>query len=155
MNCKSLLDWVQHEVLMFIWAATWENVFWHVRPMKTQIGLRFRAVWSLPAWKNNKQKNKTKQKKTNKQKKHLHPWLSTLRPVKIPISLCRCAGWSASSLGAHVHMYVSWRFSSYNYGECWFSDGVPWTCWWWISLMKRPRKDYVKLIHRLYCIFMH
>ena len=37
----------------------------------------------------------------------LHPCLSTMRPVKILISLRERAGWSESSLGAHVLIYVS------------------------------------------------
>ena len=31
-----------------------------------------------------------------------HRWLSEMRPVKILIRLHDCAGWSESSLGAHV-----------------------------------------------------
>ena len=36
-------------------------------------------------------------------------WLSKMRPVKIPIRLRECAGWSESSLGAFVQRYVFCR----------------------------------------------
>ena len=36
----------------------------------------------------------------------LHPWLSNLRPGKIPIRQRECACWSESSLSAHVSRYV-------------------------------------------------
>ena len=39
----------------------------------------------------------------------LHHWLSKMRPRKILVSLRTCAGWSESSLGAHVRRYVYWR----------------------------------------------
>ena len=39
----------------------------------------------------------------------LHPWLSKMRPVKILIRLRECAGWSESSLGAHVQRSFFWR----------------------------------------------
>ena len=42
----------------------------------------------------------------------LHPWLLKIRPVKILIRLRECAGWSESSLGAHVRRYVFWRCGS-------------------------------------------
>ena len=38
--------------------------------------------------------------------RNFHPWLSTIHPVKIVIRLCECAGWSESSLDAHVRRYV-------------------------------------------------
>ena len=46
------------------------------------------------------------------QEETLHPWLSKTRPVKIQIRLRECAGWSESSLGAHVQRYVFWRCGS-------------------------------------------
>ena len=33
-----------------------------------------------------------------------------MRPVKILIRLCECAGWSESSLGAHVRRYIFWPY---------------------------------------------
>ena len=45
-------------------------------------------------------------------KKAFYPWLSKMRSVMILISLCECAGWSESSLGAHVRRYVFWSCSS-------------------------------------------
>ena len=42
----------------------------------------------------------------------LQPWLSKMRPVKIQISLRKCAGWSESSLGADVRMYDFWLWGS-------------------------------------------
>ena len=70
-----------------IWA--WVNVrtFGYVRPTKTQISLRIRAVWSessLPAWRN------------------FASLLSKMRQVKIMIRLRECAGWSESLLGTQV-----------------------------------------------------
>ena len=41
----------------------------------------------------------------------LRPLLSKMCPVKILIRLRECAGWSKSSLGAHVRRYVFWRCS--------------------------------------------
>ena len=38
----------------------------------------------------------------------LHSWLFKMRSVKIRIRLRGCAGWSESSLGALVRMYVFW-----------------------------------------------
>ena len=42
--------------------------------------------------------------------KSLHPWLSKMLLVRILIRLRECAGWSESSLGAHVQRYVSAEF---------------------------------------------
>ena len=42
----------------------------------------------------------------------LHPWISKMRPVKILIRLCECAGWSESSLGAHIPKYIFRRCDS-------------------------------------------
>ena len=38
----------------------------------------------------------------------LRPWLSKMCPVRILISLRKCAGWSESSLGAIVRRYAFW-----------------------------------------------
>ena len=46
---------------------------------------------------------------------NLPPWLSKIRPVKSLIKLRQYAGWSASSLGAHVRRYVFWRCGSNNH----------------------------------------
>ena len=43
----------------------------------------------------------------------LHTWLSQMRPVKIRIRLRECAGWSQSSLGAHVRRFVYRRSGPY------------------------------------------
>ena len=43
----------------------------------------------------------------------LYPWLFKMWPVKIPIRLCVCTGWSESSLDAHVQRYVFWRCDLY------------------------------------------
>ena len=45
--------------------------------------------------------------------KTLHPWLSKMCQGKILIRLRKCAGWSESSLGAHVQRYVFWRSDTY------------------------------------------
>ena len=42
----------------------------------------------------------------------LHPWLSKAHPVKILNTLRKCAGWSESSLGAHVQSYIFWHCGS-------------------------------------------
>ena len=42
----------------------------------------------------------------------LHPWLSKMRPVKIPIRLRECTGWSESSLGIHAQKYGFLRCSA-------------------------------------------
>ena len=74
--------------------------FWHVRPTKTQISLRIRAVWSVfvvrmkklclsyPKWRN-----------------FASLPIQNASSLKIVIRLRGCTGWSESSLGAHV-----WRF---------------------------------------------
>ena len=43
----------------------------------------------------------------------LHPKLPKMRPVNILIRLRECAGWSVSSLGAHVWRFVIWRWGSF------------------------------------------
>ena len=53
----------------------------------------------------------------------LHPWLSKICPVKILIRLRECAGWSESSLGAHVRRYVVWNCDSYDAQDYWFAKG--------------------------------
>ena len=42
----------------------------------------------------------------------VHHWLSKMFAVKILIRLRECAGWSESSLGAHVRRYVVWHCGS-------------------------------------------
>ena len=42
--------------------------------------------------------------------KTLRPWLSKMRLVKILIRLRESAGWSESSLGAHIRTYVFWHW---------------------------------------------
>ena len=74
-----------------------KRTFWHVRPTKTQISLRVRAVWSessLSTWRN---------------------FVSLAiqnAPMKILMRLCECAGWSESSLGADFRRYVYLRCGS-------------------------------------------
>ena len=66
----------------------------HVRPTKTQIRLRIaQSDLSLRC----------------PHEEILHPFLSKKRPVMILIRLHECAGWSESSLGAHVRRYICWR----------------------------------------------
>ena len=64
-----------------------------MRPTKTQISLRIRAVWSessLSEWRN------------------FAPLaIQKISPVKILIRPRECAGWSESSLGAHFWGYVA------------------------------------------------
>ena len=43
----------------------------------------------------------------------LHLWLSKMHSVKILMGLQKCAGWSESSLGAHVQRYAFWLYSSH------------------------------------------
>ena len=45
----------------------------------------------------------------------LHPWLSEMRLVKFLIILRKLAGWSESSLGAHIRRYDFWRCGSLEY----------------------------------------
>ena len=76
-----------------------KRTFWHVRPTKTQISLRIRAVWlesSLSAWRN------------------IVSLAIRNAPVKILIRLCECAGWSDSPLGAHVRGFVFWRCDTFS-----------------------------------------
>ena len=47
--------------------------------------------------------------------------MSKMRPVKILIRLCEYAGWSESSLGAHVKKYVFWHCDTFD----------KWTCCTW------------------------
>ena len=68
------------------WATTLENVQSDVCPMKTHPRSLIR-VGCLP-------------------EETLQPWLPKMRQVKILIRLRECAGWSESSLIAHVRMYV-------------------------------------------------
>ena len=75
-----------------------KSTFWHVHPVMTQISLRIRIVWSVFIV----------------CLKELCHWLSKMRPVKILIRLPEYAGWSESSLGAHVRKYVCWRHGSLN-----------------------------------------
>ena len=42
----------------------------------------------------------------------LHPWLSKMHTMKILIRLRKCAGWSKSSLCAHIQRYVFLRWGS-------------------------------------------
>ena len=56
----------------------------------------------------------------------LHPWLSKMRPVKIQISLRESAGWSESSLGAHVRRDVFWHCGSLIEIEFFFHRFVQW-----------------------------
>ena len=73
--------------------------FWHVRPTRTKISLRIRAVWfesSLSALTN------------------VASWLSKISLAKVLIRLRECAVWSDSPLGAHVRRYVFWRWCSIN-----------------------------------------
>ena len=45
----------------------------------------------------------------------LHPWLSKMHPVKIPIRLHKCTGSSESSLGAYIwHCRSNGAISEYN-----------------------------------------
>ena len=68
-----------------------------MRPTKTQISLRIRAVWSESSFLH---------------EESLHPRLTNICQGKILIRLCECTGWSESSLGAHFRMYVLWRCGS-------------------------------------------
>ena len=63
--------------------------FWHMRPTKVQISLPFVG-----------------------RMKKLAFLLSKMCPVKVLIRLCECAGWSESSLVAHIERYVFWRCDS-------------------------------------------
>ena len=47
-----------------------------------------------------------------KKKQTFHPSLPKMRQVKILIRLRGCAGWSESSLGAHIRWYVFWCYGS-------------------------------------------
>ena len=53
-------------------------------------------------------------------KETLHPWLSKMRLVKSLIRLREHAGWSESSLCAHVRRYDFWRYVSYRSGLVWY-----------------------------------
>ena len=66
------------------------------------------------------------------QEEILHTWLSKMRAVKILIRLRESAGWSESSLGAHVQRYVFWRRVLYGFD------------WRWI------RKKYFSCYHENY-----
>ena len=70
-----------------------KSIFWHGHPTKTHISLRIYACWSESLF---------------------SKWRSILRPGKILITLCECAGWSEFSLGSHVRRYVFWHCSSYS-----------------------------------------
>ena len=45
--------------------------------------------------------------------KKLHLMLFKLHQMKLLIRLCKCAGWSESTLGAHARMYVFWYWGSF------------------------------------------
>ena len=85
------------ETLQDTWSTSHDvrkRTFGHMRPTKTQISLRIRAVWSessLPAWRN------------------FASSLSKMHPWKILVTLYDCASWSESSLGAHVRRYLFWH----------------------------------------------
>ena len=69
-----------------------------MRPTKSETNLRFRADQSLRC--------------SHAECSRL--WLSKMRPVKILIRLCRCAGWSESSLDAHtfcMEVHIMWQGS--------------------------------------------
>ena len=78
----------------------------------------------------------------------LHPWLSKIRPVKVLIRLRECAGWSESSLGAHVRRYVFWRYGSF------ILHGITKTCLYNFDPLK-PHFHIVKLgFTGVYIIFL-
>ena len=72
-----------------------QRTFWHVRPRKTQISLRFRAVWSessLSVWRK----------------------FAFLKCAQLGFwSVCECAGRSESSLCAYAQRYLFCRCFSY------------------------------------------
>ena len=67
---------------------------------KTQVSLYFRAVWSESSFVQSDQSLRCPHEET------LHPWLPKMHTVKILIRLRECAGWSETSLGAHVRRDV-------------------------------------------------
>ena len=81
---------------------------WHVRPVKIQISLGIRTVWSESSlfahW-------------------ELRTSAFFMRTAKTLIRLGGCSSWSASSLGAHAILLVLSCASSYN------KHNVD---WWWI-----------------------
>ena len=84
--------------IRFIRAATWENVPFEICDQR-----RFRSTCAFA------------QSDLNLRCPHdetLHRWLPKLRQVKILIRLRNCAGWSDSSLGAHVQKerFLTLRF---------------------------------------------
>ena len=69
------------------------EVFWHMSPTKTQIGRRFRAVWSVFVV-------------------HMKT-ICILGYPKYASEAGECAGWSEFSLDACVRKYVFWRWGLY------------------------------------------
>ena len=68
-----------------------KTTFWHVRPTKTQISLRIRAVWyesSLSVWRN------------------FASWAFQNASNEDSDQPAQCAGWSESSLGAQYQIYI-------------------------------------------------
>ena len=77
-------------VLYNVQSATWKNTFWHMRPRLKSAFASAQSCKSLRC----------------PHEEILHPWLSTMCTMKILTSLCECAGWLESSLGAYVLRYM-------------------------------------------------
>ena len=78
-----------------------KRTVWHVRPTKTKSARAVRSESSLSI-----------------RKKLCIFGCPKMRPMKILIRLRECAGWSESSLGAHVRRYLSWCFDSAGRYDC-------------------------------------
>ena len=72
-----------------------KRTFGHVRPANIQISLRIRRIFTGRIWDNQGCK------------------VSSFGQLRL-IRLCGCAGWSESSLGAHIRRYVFLRFGLYD-----------------------------------------
>ena len=78
-----------------------KRTFWHVRPTKTQISLRIRAVWSVFIV-----SGQSDQCLLCPDEETLHHWLSKMWQVKIQIRLREYAEGTFSDVAAE--MYIKW-----------------------------------------------
>ena len=87
------------EYLYYLWASLWENV-------PSDICARRRLKSACTSARSDRSFRCPHEES-------LHPWLSKMCPVEMRTRLRECAGWSESSLSAHVWRYVFWRCGWY------------------------------------------
>ena len=104
-HLKQLQDLCNKLQLIIIWAGFQQVANWHVPPLKTQISLRIRTVWSTFNGCSMGSQGSN---------------ISSGRKLRL-IRLCRCTGWSGFLMGTHANLYLMLDTGSFKLSRVmWF-----------------------------------